>query len=120
MLTIKRGTHSTRGGNLFFFFFFLTYLCHFFDLGFSKSSCSQAFAPACGALVTYPFPQSSVPFSLYTLKSYTCVVNDPCLVQNTCNEISGNTSCFRFHTVSHEDLPKFIWRQTQIHRFNKS
>ena len=37
------------------FVFFLIKVCPFFDLEFSKCSYSQAFAPACGALVLYQF-----------------------------------------------------------------
>ena len=36
--------------------FFLTKLCPFFDLEFSKCSYSRALAPACGALVSFLFP----------------------------------------------------------------
>ena len=45
---MKRGTHTSRGGNPPIF---LTKLCPFFDLEFSKCSYSRALAPACGALV---------------------------------------------------------------------
>ena len=47
MFTIKRGTHTSRGDNPPIF---LTKLCPFFDLEFSKCSYSRALAPACGAL----------------------------------------------------------------------
>ena len=48
VFTIKRGTHTSSGGNPPFF---LTKLCPFFDLEFSKCSYSRALAPACGSLV---------------------------------------------------------------------
>ena len=48
VVPIKRGTHTSRGGNPPIF---LSKLCPFFDLEFSKCSYSQALAPACGALV---------------------------------------------------------------------
>ena len=52
MYTIKRGTHTSKGGNPPIF---LTKLCHFFDLEFSKGSYSRALAPPCSALVAWRF-----------------------------------------------------------------
>ena len=49
LFTIERGAHTIRGGNPQF----LTQSCPFFDLEFSKCSCSRSLAPACGALVNY-------------------------------------------------------------------
>ena len=48
LFTIKRGTHTSRGDNPPIF---LTKVCPYFDLEFSKCSYSRALAPACGALV---------------------------------------------------------------------
>ena len=45
----QKGTHTSRGGNPPF----LSKLCPFFDLKFSKCSYSRALAPACGALVCF-------------------------------------------------------------------
>ena len=48
VVTIKRGTHTSRGDNPPFFL----KLCPFFYLECSKCSYSRALAPACSALVT--------------------------------------------------------------------
>ena len=50
IVVIKRGIHTGRGGNPPIF---LTKLCPFFDLQFSKCSYSRALAPACSALVSF-------------------------------------------------------------------
>ena len=49
LFTIKRGTHTKRGGNPPFF----GQLCPFFDLEFSKCSFSRELAAAWGALVYF-------------------------------------------------------------------
>ena len=51
-LKLRVGVHYQKGTHTsIFFHFFLTKLCPFFDLEFSKCSYSRALAPACGALV---------------------------------------------------------------------
>ena len=63
LASCKRGTHTSSGGNPPIF---LTKLCPFFDLEFSKCSYSRALTPACGALVL---------FLLMADGSYFCMVS---------------------------------------------